>query len=54
MVALLRKLPLQISEQSRDTDRAMSKSRLFQKYFNFFIQLLERCHRYEVYAYIVT
>ncbi|KAG1474757.1 hypothetical protein G6F57_010255 [Rhizopus arrhizus] len=47
IVALLRKLPLQISEQSRDTDRAMSKSRLFQKYFTFFIQLLERCHRYE-------
>ncbi|KAG1467326.1 hypothetical protein G6F56_004473 [Rhizopus delemar] len=47
IVALLHKLPLQISEQSRDMDKAMSKSRLFQKYFTFFIGLLERCHQYE-------
>lgn len=48
IVALLDKLPLQPSEQLRDADRALSKNRLFQKYFTFFTQLLDRCHRHEV------
>lgn len=47
IVALLHKLPLQASDQTRDTDRTMNKNRLFQKYFTFFTQLLDRCHRYE-------
>jgi neurofibromin 1 len=48
IVALLRKLPLQSTDQTRDVDRGLSKNRLFQKYFTFFTQLLDRCHRYEV------
>lgn len=48
IVALLHKLPLQSTDQARDTDRTLSKNRLFQKYFIFFTQLLDRCHRYEV------
>ncbi|KAG0745150.1 hypothetical protein G6F62_003419 [Rhizopus arrhizus] len=47
IVALLLKLPLQTAEQSREVDRATSKNRLFQKYFTFFTQLLDRCHRQE-------
>ncbi|RCI06233.1 Ras GTPase activating protein ira2, partial [Rhizopus stolonifer] len=48
IVALLHKLPLQTTDQGRDADRVMSKNRLFQKYFAFFTQLLDRCHRYEL------
>lgn len=49
IVVILHKLPLQSTEQqTRETDRSLSKSRLFQKYFTFFTQLLDRCHRYEV------
>lgn len=49
IVTILHGLPLQSTEiQTRDTDRNLSKSRLFQKYFTFFTQLLDRCHRYEV------
>lgn len=52
IVVLLHKLPLQSTEQqTRETDRSVSKSRLFQKYFTFFTQLLDRCHRYEVCVY---
>ncbi|KAI8981655.1 hypothetical protein BDF20DRAFT_955314 [Mycotypha africana] len=47
IVTILHKLPLQAVEQSRDTDRTMSKTRLFRKYFIYFTQLLDRCHRYE-------
>lgn len=51
IVVLLHKLPLQSTEQqTRETDRSLSKSRLFQKYFTFFTQLLDRCHRYEAEA----
>lgn len=50
IVSILDGLPLQSTEtQTRDTDRSLIKSRLFQKYFAFFTQLLDRCHRHEVY-----
>ena len=49
IVAILHKLPLQSTEQqTREADRTLGKNRLFQKYFTFFTQLLDRCHRYEV------
>lgn len=47
-VALLKKLPLQSTEQSREVDRGSIKGRLFQKYFTFFTQVLDKCNRYEV------
>lgn len=54
IVTILHKLPLQSTEvQTRDTDRTSGKNRLFQKYFVFFTQLLDRCHRYEVRKKIV-
>ncbi|CAJ0643714.1 10011_t:CDS:10 [Entrophospora sp. SA101] len=43
IVALLDKLPLQPSDTNLNTDLARSKSRLFYKYFSFFIKLLNRC-----------
>lgn len=55
IVAILHKLPLQSTEnQTRDTDRTASKNRLFQKYFTFFLQLLDRCHRHEVKRYFLN
>ncbi|KAL7314719.1 hypothetical protein PS15m_006255 [Mucor circinelloides] len=54
IVALLHKLPLQTTDQARDADRTMNKNRLFQKYFTFFTQLLDRCHRYEAEANTVV
>ncbi|KAG2213997.1 hypothetical protein INT47_001268 [Mucor saturninus] len=55
IVSLLDGLPLQSTEtQTRDTDRSLIKSRLFQKYFAFFTQLLDRCHRYEAEATTVV
>ncbi|GAA5815422.1 hypothetical protein MFLAVUS_008930 [Mucor flavus] len=55
IVTILHKLPLQSTEvQTRDTDRTSGKNRLFQKYFVFFTQLLDRCHRYEAEANTVV
>ncbi|KAG1473581.1 hypothetical protein G6F56_000876 [Rhizopus delemar] len=51
IVALLSNLPLQTSEHSREGDRVSNKNRLFQKYFAFFTQLLDRCHREEADGY---
>ncbi|KAI8357236.1 hypothetical protein BD560DRAFT_197971 [Blakeslea trispora] len=48
IVALLHKLPLRSTDQGREGDRSMTKNRLFQKYFTFFTQLLDRCHRFEI------
>ncbi|CEP17257.1 hypothetical protein, partial, partial [Parasitella parasitica] len=54
IVAILHKLPLQTTDQARDADRTMNKNRLFQKYFTIFMQLLDRCHRYEAEANTVV
>lgn len=48
IVALLDKLPLQPSDTNLNTDLAKSKSKLFYKYFSFFIKLLNRCRILEV------
>ncbi|KAI9476341.1 MAG: hypothetical protein EXX96DRAFT_507481 [Benjaminiella poitrasii] len=50
VVVILHKLPLQSTDQTRDADRSMNKNRLFQKYFVYFTQLLDRCHRHEAEA----
>ncbi|KAI9269931.1 hypothetical protein BY458DRAFT_182532 [Sporodiniella umbellata] len=47
IVALLNRLPLQTSEQSRIIDKSLNKSNLFQKYFKFLIDLIERCNQFE-------
>ncbi|KAF0455119.1 gtpase-activator protein for ras-like gtpase [Gigaspora margarita] len=43
IVSLLHQLPLQPSDSIHDVDLSQVRSRLFQKYFNFFIKLLNRC-----------
>ncbi|KAI9318553.1 hypothetical protein BX666DRAFT_1511999 [Dichotomocladium elegans] len=46
--ALLRQLPLQSSEVTRDAERNQVKSKLFYKYFTFFLKLLNRCRLAEI------
>ncbi|KAG0178831.1 Ras GTPase activating protein ira2 [Apophysomyces sp. BC1021] len=48
IVELLRQLPLQPSESVRDTDVSQMKSKLFYKYFTFFLKLLNRCRLHEM------
>lgn len=48
IVALLQQLPLQSSEPVRETDVNQVKSRLFYKYFTFFLKLLNRCRLNEM------
>ncbi|KAI7858100.1 hypothetical protein BDC45DRAFT_434174 [Circinella umbellata] len=48
IVAVLNKLPLQSSEPVRDADSNQIKSRLFYKYFTFFLKLLNRCRLSEM------
>ncbi|CAI2172941.1 5991_t:CDS:10 [Funneliformis geosporum] len=43
VVSLLQQLPLQPSETVHESDLSGVKSRLFYKYFSFFIKLLNRC-----------
>ncbi|KAL0094889.1 hypothetical protein F4703DRAFT_1902562 [Phycomyces blakesleeanus] len=43
IVVLLHQLPLQTSEPLHDTDSSQLKSRIFYKYFTFFLKLLNRC-----------
>ncbi|RIA90709.1 hypothetical protein C1645_875920 [Glomus cerebriforme] len=43
VVALLHQLPLQPSDAVHEADLSTVKSRLFYKYFSFFIKLLNRC-----------
>ncbi|CAG8509250.1 3861_t:CDS:10, partial [Acaulospora colombiana] len=43
IVELLYQLPLQPNENIHDTDLSQTKSKLFVKYFTFFIKLLNRC-----------
>lgn len=45
---LLQQLPLQPSEPVHETDAAQVKSRIFYKYFTFFLKLLNRCRISEV------
>lgn len=45
---LLHQLPLQPSEAVRETDAAQVKSRIFYKYFTFFLKLLNRCRISEI------
>lgn len=45
---LLHQLPLQPSEPVHETDSAQVKSRIFYKYFTFFLKLLSRCRISEV------
>ncbi|KAI7870568.1 hypothetical protein BDF14DRAFT_1771252 [Spinellus fusiger] len=48
IVVLLHQLPLQTSEHSHDSDSSKVKSRIFYKYFTFFLKLLNRCRMSEV------
>jgi hypothetical protein len=48
IVSLLAQLPLQPSETIHEADLNSVKSRLFYKYFTFFIKLLNRCRIFEV------
>ncbi|KAF7730429.1 Ras GTPase activating protein ira2 [Apophysomyces ossiformis] len=48
IVALLHQLPLQPSESVRETDVSQIKSKLFYKYFTFFLKLLNRCRLHEM------
>ncbi|KAF7726129.1 Ras GTPase activating protein ira2 [Apophysomyces ossiformis] len=48
IVGLLHQLPLQPSEPVHETDAAQVKSRIFYKYFTFFLKLLNRCRISEV------
>ncbi|KAI8142067.1 hypothetical protein BJV82DRAFT_159057 [Fennellomyces sp. T-0311] len=48
IVAILNQLPLQSSEPVRDADTNQVKSRLFYKYFTFFLKLLNRCRLSEM------
>ncbi|KAI9026450.1 hypothetical protein CLU79DRAFT_741805 [Phycomyces nitens] len=48
IVALLQQLPLQTSEPLHDTDSSQLKSRIFYKYFTFFLKLLNRCRLSEI------
>lgn len=48
IVAILHQLPLQSTQPVRDADSNQNKSRLFYKYFTFFLKLLNRCRMSEV------
>ena len=48
VVSLLRQLPLQPPDAVHESDLSGVKSRLFYKYFSFFIKLLNRCRILEV------
>jgi neurofibromin 1 len=43
IVSLLTQLPLQPSDMEHETDVSQIKSRLFYKYFSFFLKVLSRC-----------
>ncbi|KAI9317519.1 hypothetical protein BX666DRAFT_2026794 [Dichotomocladium elegans] len=48
IVALLKQLPLQVTEPVREADTNQIKGRLFYKYFTFFLKLLNRCRLSEM------
>ncbi|KAI7862201.1 hypothetical protein BDF14DRAFT_1858538 [Spinellus fusiger] len=48
IVLLLHQLPLQPSEPVHETGAGQVKSRMFYKYFTFFLKLLNRCRIYEI------
>lgn len=48
IVALLHQLPLQPLEPAQEGQLAQVKSRIFYKYFTFFLKLLNRCKNIEV------
>ncbi|KAI8066538.1 hypothetical protein BC940DRAFT_368136 [Gongronella butleri] len=50
IVGLLQQLPLQPSDSSHETDSTQIKSRIFYKYFSFFLKLLNRCRLSETEA----
>ncbi|CAO3597273.1 unnamed protein product [Absidia cylindrospora] len=48
MVVVLHQLPLQPTEPTREVDMIQRKSKMFYKYFTFFLKLLDRCKSSEV------
>ncbi|SAM09354.1 hypothetical protein [Absidia glauca] len=50
IVGLLQQLPLQPSDPVHETDSTQVKSRIFYKYFSFFLKLLNRCRLSEIEA----
>jgi neurofibromin 1 len=48
MVPVLYQLPLQPTEPTREVDLIQRKSKMFYKYFTFFLKLLDRCKGAEV------
>lgn len=48
MVVVLHQLPLQPTEPTHEVDLIQRKSKVFYKYFSFFLQLLDRCKASEV------
>lgn len=48
IVSLLHQLPLQSSDPVHEADSTPIKSRIFFKYFTFFLKLLNRCRDSEV------
>ncbi|CAO3626389.1 unnamed protein product [Cunninghamella echinulata] len=50
IVGLLQQLPLQPSDTVHETDSTQVKSRIFYKYFSFFLKLLNRCRLSEIEA----
>ncbi|ORX62830.1 hypothetical protein DM01DRAFT_1403269 [Hesseltinella vesiculosa] len=54
IVGLLQQLPLQPSDSSHEADSTQVKSRIFYKYFSFFLKLLNRCRLSETEAVAST